>query len=604
MVDLSFEDRTDFENADRGRVASLSPGVVKAADGRVVWDNDVFAFLDGECPDTANRSLWRQSQLCARQGLYEVTEGIYQVRGLDLSNMTLVEGDRGVVVIDPLVSAETAAAGLALYREHRGDRPVTGLIYTHSHVDHFGGAAGVIPGDNPDGVPILAPAGFLEHAVAENVYAGTAMGRRGVYHTGVLLPKDATGMIGTGLGQTASSGTIGLIPPTRDITRTGQEETVDGVRIVFQMTPGTEAPAEMNFHFPDRRALCLAENATHNLHNILTLRGAVVRDARVWARYLAEAVELFADGTDVAFASHHWPTWGRDNIVAFLHEQRDLYAYLHDQTLRLLNQGHTGTEIAELIEVPPALAAKWHTRGYYGSVSHNVKAVYQRYMGWFDGNPAHLWQHPPAAEAARYVDCMGGVDAVVDKAKRYAADGDLRFAATLLGHAVFAAPDHTAAKQALAKVFEKLGFGAECGTWRNFYLTGAMELRDGIRPIPTSIAGGMAAGLSNEQVFDSLAIRVDGPKAWDTALTLDWEFTDTGDKHRMVLSNGALTHQRRTDRTTGTPDATVTLTRPALFALLAGKGTEGITATGDNGALGRLLALLDQPDPNFPIVTP
>ena len=281
MVDLSFGDRTDFENADRGRVASLTPGIVKAADGRVGWDSDVFGFLDGKCPDTANPSLWRQSQLCARQGLFEVTEGIYQVRGLDLSNMTLVEGDRGVVVIDPLVCAETAAAALALYRTHRGKRPVTGLIYTHSHVDHFGGAAGVIPADNPDNVPILAPAGFLEHAVSENVYAGVAMSRRGVYHTGLLLPKDATGLIGTGLGQTSSSGTIGLIPPNRDITRTGQEEVLDGVGIVFQMTPGTEAPAEMNFYFPDRRALCLAENATHNLHNILTLRGAVVRDARV-----------------------------------------------------------------------------------------------------------------------------------------------------------------------------------------------------------------------------------------------------------------------------------------------------------------------------------
>ena len=315
-------------------------------------------------------------------------------------------------------------------------------------------------------------------------------------------------------------------------------------------------------------------------------------------------MELFADGTDVAFASHHWPTWGRDNVVAFLHEQRDLYAYLHDQTLRLLNQGHTGTEIAELIEMPPALAAKWHTHGYYGSVSHNVKAVYQRYMGWFDGNPAHLWQHPPVAEATRYVDCMGGVDAVVDKANRYAADGDLRFAATLLGHAVFAEPDHAAAKEALADVFEKLGFGSENGTWRNFYLTGAMELRHGITPIPTNVPGGMAAGLSNEQIFDSLAIRIDGPNAWDTALTLDWDFTDSGDRHRMVLSNGALTHHRRTDRTAGTPDATLTLTRPDLFALVAGQGTDGVAATGDTAAVGRLLQMLDQPDPNFPIVTP
>ncbi|WP_436791666.1 alkyl/aryl-sulfatase [Yinghuangia sp. YIM S10712] len=602
MVDLPFEDRTDFDNADRGFVASLTPGVVKAPDGRVVWDNDVFAFLDGDCPPTVNPSLWRQSQLCARQGLYEVTEGIYQVRGLDLSNMTLVEGDRGVVVIDPLVSAECAAAALKLYREHRGDRPVTGMIYTHSHVDHFGGAPGVIPEDNPEGIPILAPTGFVEHAVSENVYAGTAMSRRGVYHTGALLPKSPTGMVGTGLGQTASTGTTALIPPTRDITHTGQEEVVDGVRIVFQMTPGTEAPSEMNFHFPERRALCLAENATHNLHNILTLRGAVVRDARGWSRYLAEAVDMFAADTDVAFASHHWPTWGSDNIVRFIEEQRDLYAYLHDQTLRMLNQGLTGTEIAERIEVPPALAVKWHTRGYYGSVSHNVKAVYQRYMGWFDGNPAHLWQHPPVEEATRYVACLGGIDVVLGKAREYVAADDLRFAATLLGHAVFAAPDHTGAKSALADVLERLGFGAECGTWRNFYLTGAKELREGITPTPFGISGGMVSGLSTEQVFDFLAIRVNGPKAWDERLTIDWDFTDTGDRHRTTLSNGALVHQPRTDHTGGTPDTTLSLTRQQMFALVTDGTTDGIV--GDTKPLARLLNVLDDLDPSFPVVTP
>ncbi|GAA0961282.1 alkyl/aryl-sulfatase [Actinocorallia libanotica] len=603
MTDLPFTDRTDFENAGRGRVASLEPCVVKDATGRVVWDNDVFAFLDGPAPETAHPSLWRQSQLCAEQGLFEVAEGIYQVRGLDLSNMTLVEGDEGVIVIDPLVSAETAAAALALYREHRGERLVTSMIYTHSHVDHFGGAEGVIPAGNPDGTPILAPAGFLEHAVAENVYAGTAMGRRGIYHTGVLLPRSPEGMIGTGLGQTASSGKVGLIPPNRDITHTGQEETVDGVRIVFQLTPGTEAPAEMNFHFPQRRALCMAENATHNLHNLLTLRGALVRDARVWARYLDEAIELFADGTDVAFASHHWPTWGREDIVAFLSGQRDLYAYLHDQTLRLTNQGHTGTEIAEMIELPPALEHAWHARGYYGSVSHNVKAIYQRYMGWFDGNPAHLWQHPPAAEAERYVACMGGASKVLALARDYVEQGDLRFAVTLLDHVVFADPVNEHAKAALADVYQRLGQGAENGTWRNFYLTGAMELREGIKPNPMSIAGGMAAGLSTEQVFDSMAIRVNGPKAWDEHLTIDWDFTDTGEKYRMTLTNGVLTHRPRT-RQQGEVDLSLTLTRARLFGLLEGGGTEGVSHSGDLGALRRLTGVLEKPDENFPIVTP
>jgi alkyl sulfatase BDS1-like metallo-beta-lactamase superfamily hydrolase len=602
MGGLSFDDRTDFENAERGLVAPLTPGQVRDAGGRVVWDCDAFAFLDGPCPDTVNPSLWRQSQLCAKQGLFAVTDGIYQVRGLDLSNMTLVEGGRGVIVIDPLVSVETAEAALALYREHRGDRPVTGLVYTHSHVDHFGGAEGVVPAGNPDGIPILAPAGFLEHAVAENVYAGTAMARRGAYHTGANLDRGPAGMVGTGLGQTASTGRVSLLPPNTDVTRTGQEEVIDGVRITFQLTPGTEAPAEMNFHFPGLRALCLAENATHNLHNLLTLRGALVRDARMWARYLDEAITLFADATDVAFASHHWPTWGREAVVTYLSQQRDLYAYLHDQTLRLLNQGHTGIEIAEMMELPPALAEAWHARGYYGSVSHNVKAVYQRYMGWFDGNPAHLWQHPPVQESQRYVECMGGASKVMAMARDYAAQGDLRFAATLLNHVVFADPSNDDGKAALADVYRRLGEGAENGTWRNFFLTGAMELREGVRPLPMSIAGGMTAGLTVEQVFDSMAIRVDGPKAWDEHLTIDWDFTDSGERYRMTLSNGVLTH--RPTGETGGADLTLTLTRPMLFKLASGEDPGGMVASGDGAALRRLVAVLDTPDPNFPIVTP
>ena len=433
-------DRTDFENANRGLVARLEPGVITAADGRVVYDADEYTrATTGDCPDTVDPSLWRQSQLTAIQGLFEVTDGIYQLRGIELSNMTLIEGDTGVIVIDPAVSAEVAAAGIALYRTHRGERPVTAVIYTHSHIDHFGGVLGVVDADTD--VPIVAPAGFLEHAVSENVYAGNAMLRRGMYHTGMGLPVSGTGTIGVGLGPGTSKGTVGLIAPTVDITHTGQQETLDGVRIDFQITPGTEAPSEMNFHFPDKRTLCLAENVTHNLHNILTLRGAEVRDARNWSRYIDEAIDLFADGTDVAFASHHWPTWGADAVVTLMTQQRDLYAFLHDQTLRLMNQGLVGSEIAEVIEMPPALEAAWHTHGYYGSVSHNVKAIYQRYLGWYDGNPAHLWQHPPEAAASRYVRIIGGVDATVTRAQEFADAGDLRFAAELASHAVFAEPD-------------------------------------------------------------------------------------------------------------------------------------------------------------------
>ena len=599
MTELRFEDRSDFENADRGFVAKLDPGVVRSGDGRVVWDADGYGFLSGDCPDTANPSLWRQGQLCARQGLYQVTDGVYQVRGLDLSNMTLVEGERGVIVIDPLISAETAAAALGLYRGHRGDRPVTAVIYTHSHVDHCGVVEWVVA----DEVPMLAPVGFLEHAVSENVYAGNAMTRRAVYMYGAVLERGPAGQVGAGLGLTNSTGSIGLLPPTVDVTHTGQEETVDGVRISFQLTPGTEAPAEMNFLFPERRALCLAENATHNLHNLLTLRGALVRDPRIWSRYLTEAINLFADQTDVAFASHHWPTWGQGEIVAFLSEQRDLYGYLHDQTLRLLNAGYTGIEIAELIELPPALETAWHARGYYGSVSHNVKAIYQRYLGWFDGNPASLWELPPVESARRYVDCIGGVDAVVAKATNYLDEGDLRFAAQLLKHAVFADPEHSQAKDLLAQTFERLGHGAENGTWRNFYLMGATELRNGIgaAPIP-DIGAGMAAALTVEQLFDSVAIRVNGPKAWSETVTIDWHFTDLGERYRMSLANGVLVHYQ--DPGAGAADLSFTLTKPQLLAMLAGGGLEGVEHQGDPGALQRLLSVLETPAVNFAIVTP
>ncbi|MFE9242967.1 alkyl/aryl-sulfatase [Nocardiopsis sp. NPDC006938] len=591
-------DDTDFANAERGLVARLSPGQVRDADGRVVWDADAYAFLQGECPDTANPSLWRQSQLCAKQGLFEVTEGIYQVRGLDLSNMTLVEGDQGVLVIDPLISAEPARAGLDLYREHRGNRAVSGVIYSHSHVDHFGGVGGVTDGT----VPILAPVGFLENAVAENVHAGPAMARRNLFHTGSRLEVGPRGQIGVGLGQTRSMGTVTLIAPNREITRTGQEEVVDGVRIVFQMTPGTEAPTEMNFYFPDHRALCMAENVTHNLHNILTLRGAQVRDARVWSRYLDESVELFGYESDVLFASHHWPTWGTEKLVELLCQQRDMYAYLHDQTLRLMNRGWVGAEIAEQLRMPPGLEREWHTRGYYGSVNHNVKAIYQRYMGWFDGNPAHLWEHPPEEAALRYVECMGGVDEVLSRAAEFRDRGDLRFAATLLNHAVFAEPGDERAREALAGVYERLGFGSENGTWRNFYLQGAAELRQGRPDLPSNLGTGMAAALSVDQLFESLAIRVNGPRAWDERFAVDWVFTDLDTTYRTTLSNGALTTREKPRR--GEPGLTVTLNKFRLLRLLAGKGTEGMAFAGDAELLDRLLGVLDRPDPSFDIVTP
>ncbi|WP_307844265.1 alkyl/aryl-sulfatase [Actinospica acidithermotolerans] len=583
-------------------MAALTPGVVKDATGRVVWNSDAFAYLIDakQCPDTVNPKLWRQAGLCARQGLYEVTEGVYQVRGLDLSNMTLVEGERGVVVVDPLVSEEVAAAALKLYREHRGQRAVTAVVYTHPHVDHFGGVLGVIGAQ--DEVPVVAPEHFMEHAVSENVYAGTAMIRRGMYFSGFATPVDPTGQVNMGLGMSTSTGTVGLVPPTLIVTKTGQQEVLDGVRFVFQMTPGTEAPAEMNFHLPERRALCMAENACHTLHNLLTLRGAQVRDARAWSRYLNEAIELFLDGSDVVFASHHWPTWGRAEIRTFLTQQRDMYGYLHDQTLRMMNSGLTGIEIAEQIELPPVLERAAHVGGYYGSVSHGVKAIYQRYMGWFDGNPAHLWQHPPQAQGERYIKAFGGPDKLLAAAKSWADAGDPRFAAELASHLVFGQPDNTEARELLAEVLTGLGQGAENSTWRNFYLQGAQELLNPIAPTAISLAASLASALSVTQIFDSIGIRINGPKAWNEHASILWRLTDLGETYRTELSNGALIHYPNPKDTN--TDLTLTLTKAQLLGLLAGQGLDGVTAEGDASVLNRLTALLDDPDPAFPIVTP
>ncbi|MFE0137921.1 alkyl/aryl-sulfatase [Streptomyces sp. NPDC059037] len=602
--DVDFDDRDDFADADKGFIAALVPGVVKNAKGDVVWDNDAYAFLKKDAPRTANKSLWRQSQLVSKQGLYKVTDRVYQVRGLDLSNMTIIEGDTGIIVVDPLISAETAAAALKLYREHRGEKKVTGLVYTHPHVDHFGGCRGVLPAGAEDGVPILAPDGFMEHAVSENVYAGTAMQRRSGYMYGALLPKSPAGQIGCGLGQTVSVGSIGLIPPTKDVTETGQVETLDGVRFEFQMTPGTEAPAEMNFVLPELRAVCMAENATHTMHNIITLRGAQVRDARQWARYLDESVVLFDGRVDVAFASHHWPTWGGDTIVELLEQQRDLYAYMHDQTLRMINAGMTGREIAEEIELPPALAGVWANRGYYGSLSHNVKGIYQRYMGWFDGNPAHLWEHPPVEEAKRYVKAMGGRTATVAKAKAFAKSGDLRFAVTLLNHVVFADPGHKVARAELATLYVKLGQASENAVWRNFYLVGAQELREGVRDSPASVASAdMLMALSVDQLIDSVAVRINGPRAWELRLRMDWSLPALGKVWHLMLRNGVLTYRSDTEKN---PDAgvTLTMTKPQLLSMLGGKGLGDIRVEGDVSLLSDLLGVVDKPDPAFAIVTP
>jgi alkyl sulfatase BDS1-like metallo-beta-lactamase superfamily hydrolase len=608
LAGLPFDDARDFADAERGFVTALQPCVVKAADGRVVWDNDVYDFLTGDAPTTVHPSLWRQSTLAAKQGLYEVVEGVYQVRGLDLSNISFIEGDTGVIVIDPLISTETAAAALAMYRAHRGDRPVVAVIYTHSHVDHFGGVLGVTSQADVDAgkVVVLAPEGFTEHAVQENVYAGTAMTRRAAYMYGTVLARGPEGQVGCGLGQNTSVGEIALIVPTLDIRTTGETHTIDGVEIEFQMAPGTEAPAEMHFYFPKFRALCMAENATHNLHNLLTLRGALVRDPHGWSGYLTEAIDTFADRADVVFASHHWPTWGQDRIVEFLSLQRDLYGYLHDQTLRQLNQGFTGIEIAENFRLPPALEKAWHAHGYYGSVNHNVKAVYQRYMGWFDGSPGRLWQHPPEAIAPRYVEAMGGMDKVVELAQEAFEEGDFRWAATLLDHAVFTDEHHGGASALYADTLEQLAYGAENATWRNFFLSGATELRDGNFGVATQTTSmTMLAQLTPEQMFDSFAISINGPRAWELDLAIDVTFADVATNYRLSLRNGVLVH-RKVSADAATADATVTLANKLRLLMFAGGDTTspGLDVTGDADALPSLLGVLDKPNPAFDIVTP
>jgi alkyl sulfatase BDS1-like metallo-beta-lactamase superfamily hydrolase len=603
---LPFDDTRDFEAADRGFLGTLADPAIRNRDGEVVWDSTTYDFLAGEAPDTVNPSLWRQSKLVAKHGLFEVVPGLYQVRGLDLSVMSFVEGDTGVIVIDPLISAETAAAAMALYREHRGDRPISAVIYTHSHIDHFGGVQGIVDQAQVDAgeVEIIAPEGLVGHAVAENVYAGIAMGRRAGYMYGAALARGPRGSVGAGLGQTTSTGESTLIVPTLEVGTTGETHTVDGLEIVFQMAPGTEAPSEMHFYFPKYRALCMAENATHTLHNLLTLRGAVVRDPHVWSQYLTEAIERFGGEAEVLFASHHWPTWGNAEIVEFLGLQRDLYGYLHDQTLRMLNQGMQGAEIAEAIQLPPALENAWHARGYYGTVSHNVKAVYQRYMGWFDGNPARLWPHPPQAQAERYVAAIGGIDRVLELARQAYDEGDFRWAATLLDHAQFADPGNAASTALYADTLEQLGYGAESGPWRNFFLSGATELRDGNFGTPSvTNPVQILAQLTPEQMFDAVAITVDGPKAWELDLTIDLTLSDLDRSFRLTLRNGVLVHVER--EPDGSAALHLTLTKPRLLALVAGDlDSEGLGFEGDLGVLQQLLGVLSPGDPSFEIVRP
>jgi alkyl sulfatase BDS1-like metallo-beta-lactamase superfamily hydrolase len=609
---LALEDPQDFDDARRGLVAGDPAVLVRDAAGRTIWDTSAYGFVAGDAPASVNPSLWRQAKLNGIHGLFEVVPGVHQVRGYDLSNLTLIDGATGWIAVDPLTSQETAAAALALARRHLGPKPVVAVIFTHSHVDHFGGAQAMVP-EAPAAraaLRVVAPLGFLEEATSENVLAGVGMGRRSAYMYGFPLPRSPFGHVDTGLGKAPARGTISILPPTDVVDRTPQEIVLDGVRFVFQYAPHSEAPTELTFYLPDRKAFCAAEIATHTLHNLYTLRGAKIRDALAWSGAIDASLQLFGDA-EVLFGSHHWPVWGNERVRTHLERQRDLYRYLHDQTLRLANAGATPQEIAEQLELPPSLAMPFANRGYYGTVRHDAKAIYQAYFGWYDGNPAHLDPLPPVEAGKRYVAAMGGADAVLAHAREALERGDHRWVAMLLDHLVFAEPGNDAARELLAQAYDQLGYRAESGPWRDAYLTGAFELRHGVAASELDLASatGLLRELSLDQFFASLATRLDGPRAAGERTRLNFVFSDVGESYVIELSNGVL-HHRRADPAVDAA-ATVHLTRDFLIRLATRQAglrelifSEELSVDGSRLALLGFFALLDRPQGDFAIVTP
>lgn len=613
--ELDFSDTADFDDARRGFVGTVPDARIVSAKGRSVWDLSAYRFLDAEeSPDTVNPSLWRLSRLNAIHGLFKVTDGIYQVRGFDLANITFVEGETGVIVIDPLTFEESARAALALYRQHRGERPVRCVIYSHSHVDHYGGARGVVSEDDVAAgrVPVIAPDKFMEEAVSENVLCGIPMGRRSQFQFGTFLEAGERAHVDSGLGKAMGRGTTGLVPPTLSIRERRETHVVDGVEIEFQLTPGAEAPAEMNMFFPGLRALNLAENACRTMHNLCPLRGAKTRDALAWSRYLDEALAAYVPRVDVVYAQHHWPTWGRERVAAFVAEQRDLYRFLHDQTLRLMSHGFTATEIAEQMLLPRGLARRWHARGYYGALVHNVRAVYAHYMGPYDGNPATLHPLTPDDAGARYVESMGGIEAVLALARKDYDQGNFRWVVQLLNHAVFADPQHREVRALAADAMEQLAYQAESATWRNAYLLGARELRDGVAPIAgraNRIAPDVVARLPVDSFLDYLAIRMRPDRSAGLALKFDWVMADERSCHRLTLSNGALSHAPGSHGAEA--DAVLRATRAALASALQSETSlqrafelGQVEVEGDAAKVEAFARCLDVFDAGFEVVAP
>ena len=621
-----FDNRDDFENARRGLIAQDPDLVIDHLEGGEVWNMPDYGFIDDDgenAPASVNPSLWRQAALNNIHGLFKVTDGLYQIRGYDLANMSIIESDTGWILVDPLTARETASKAFLFAREHLGKKPVRAILFTHSHIDHFGGVQGILQhlsDEEKANLRIIAPAGFEEEATSENIIAGPAMTRRAMFMYGKRLERDERGHVGTGLGKGPAFGTFGFAQATDLITETGTELTVDGVPMVFQIVSGSEAPAEFTFYLPEQKAFCGAELVSRNMHNIYTLRGAKVRDARLWSSFIDEAKTLFSDA-DVYFGSHHWPLWGQENIQEFLAVQRDTYKFIHDQTVRLMNRGSTPREIADQLSLPPELNQAFHNQGYYGTVSHNAKAVYQHYLGWFTANPAQLNPLPESESARRYVQMMGGADKVLEKAlQEFEAASDMsategrdtyRWLAELLNHVVFAEPANNDAKQLLASVYDQLGYQAESAPWRDFYLTGAYELRhgspeEGIKPAM------MREVLLNTPVslfFDSMAVRLNAEDAEGENTTIRISFTDLQEHYLLTLQNSVL-HNRQVAEDTPA-DATLRLTRPLFVDLLIGRAglkellfSDEISFEGSRLDLIGFFSMLDKPQGRFNIVTP
>ena len=614
LKELPFDNQQDFEDAHRGFIAPLpNNGIIENANGQIIWNLKTYDFLENSSiPDSVNPSLWRQGRLLSKAGLFQVADRIYQVRGIDLSNMTIIEGKKGLIIIDPLVSIETARAALELYYQHRPKRLVKAVIYTHSHIDHFGGVRGVITQEEVQkgAVKIFAPQGFTQAALDESIMTGNAMARRASYMYGNLLKPGTDGQVTSGLGLTTSVGEISLILPTDFIVKTGEKKTIDGIRFVFISAPNSEAPAEMLFYLPDLKALCAAEDATHTMHNLYTLRGAKMRDAKAWAHYLNQTMEMFGEKAEVVFAQHHWPIWGKDRVVDFLEKQRDLYKYMHDQSLYLANQGYTMLEIGEMIKLPKELSQEWYNRGYYGTLNHNAKSVYCFYLGWFDGNPSTLHQLPPLETGQKMVEYMGGAEAILEKAQRDYDQGNYRWAAQVLNHLVFAEPSNQKAKDFLANILEQLGYQSENGPWRNFYLTGAQELRNGMQKntLVPGVSPDIIKAMPTESLFDYLSIQLNGPRAADKQIAIYFELPDLKEKYLLQVKNGVLNYF--TNRTIKA-DASIRMRRSDFDQIILGtlkvkeaEKTKKITVKGDRQILETFLSLFDTFDFWFKIVEP